>query len=184
MNLLKNLILGTAVLTVGASVAFPVNVLATSSKSHDETSSRDHKNHEKHSSDAADKKSSRGDESKHKEHKSDKDTHDKKDKKQHESKCDDKETKNHHDNKHETPVAKPVTPREKPVTPTAPQVEGDSTTSSSGTLLPEAASTVKAEVKGATAPETIAATGANPLQILFNTLFAGLGVYTALLRRK
>ena len=92
----------------------------------------------------------------------------------------------------ETPVT-PVTP-EVPTTTTPGNVEGDTTTPTAGgsgentptggTLLAEAASTTKSDVQGATAPEVIAATGANPLQVLFSTLFAGLGAYTAMLRRK
>ena len=64
-------------------------------------------------------------------------------------------------------------------------VQGDTTTTLSGDgkggqLLAEAASTTK----GVTLPETIPETGFNPLQAIFNTLAAGAGVYTAMLRRK
>ncbi|MGB3023667.1 MAG: hypothetical protein WBB39_02565 [Candidatus Saccharimonadales bacterium] len=49
-------------------------------------------------------------------------------------------------------------------------VNGTSTTTTSG--------------QGAALPSVIASTGPNPLQTIANTLFAGAGVYTALLRRK
>ena len=63
------------------------------------------------------------------------------------------------------------------------EVNGDNTTTPSngkGVLLAEAASTTKGE----TLPEVLPATGFNPLQAIFNTIAAGAGVYTSLLRRK
>lgn len=63
------------------------------------------------------------------------------------------------------------------------EVNGDNTTTPSngkGELLAEAASTTKGE----TLPEELPSTGFNPLQAIFNTLAAGAGVYTSLLRRK
>jgi hypothetical protein len=66
------------------------------------------------------------------------------------------------------------------------EVEGETTTNPStdgkgeGQVSGVAASTTNGEALPATIPET----GTNPLQILFNTLFAGLGAYTAMLRRK
>lgn len=52
-----------------------------------------------------------------------------------------------------------------------------------GTLLPEAASTTKEATRNVS-PVSIAATGTDPLQTVFNTIFAGLGVYTAFRLRK
>ncbi|MEO5691242.1 MAG: hypothetical protein ABIQ64_03590 [Candidatus Saccharimonadales bacterium] len=77
-------------------------------------------------------------------------------------------------------VVTPVTPRNPGTTTPTPGVAG--TTTESGRVLAESATTTKGA--GAQLPESIAATGANPLQILFNTLFAGLGVYSSMLLRK
>lgn len=69
-------------------------------------------------------------------------------------------------------------------TTTEGEVQGDTTTKPStdgkgGQVSSEAVSTTR-EVLPATIPET----GFNPLQALFNTIAAGAGVYTAMLRRK
>lgn len=52
-----------------------------------------------------------------------------------------------------------------------------------GTLLPEAASTTRENTPGVSTA-SIAATGTDPLQTVFNTIFAGLGAYSALRLRK
>lgn len=80
------------------------------------------------------------------------------------------------DNNPPAPVPVP-TPKPKPIIPVV------TTKPTQGTILADAAYTTKPAAKGSL-PSLITATGLNPLQILFNTLFAGLGAYTALLRRK
>lgn len=71
--------------------------------------------------------------------------------------------------------------------PSGGNVQGDkittttpSTADNSGVLLPEAASTTR-EAK---LPERIPATGFDPLQVIFNTLAAGVGTYTSLFTRR
>ncbi len=80
-----------------------------------------------------------------------------------------------------TPVTPttPTTPN--PTTPT-PGVAG--TTTETGHVLAEAASTVKGTGASAPLPESVAATGTNLLQSLFNMLFLGLGAYSAMLFRR
>jgi hypothetical protein len=242
MNAFKNLIIGTAVLTVGAMAALPVNVLATSPKAHVPGNNGTLKVHEKGTPVATESNDPKVCEFNFEGYGFDKgqrvvveittqgggndksvvksvslpaandkgymessyitianghykttaygkDVHGNIDYNM-ELKAKSKVIKVECNKTSETP-AKPVTPT-KPSTPT-PDVRGDTTTSTGGvgaststggTVLAEAASTTKSDVKGATAPAVIAATGANPLQILFNTIFAGLGAYTAMLRRK
>lgn len=72
-----------------------------------------------------------------------------------------------------------------PVTPTAPSVTTPvavGTNTETGHVLAESASTTK----GASAPlpESVAATGTNLFQSLFNMLFLGLGAYSAMLFRR
>ncbi|MFZ2494314.1 MAG: hypothetical protein WAW60_00885 [Candidatus Saccharimonadales bacterium] len=77
-----------------------------------------------------------------------------------------------------------------PTTPTTPTTQTNPGSTNGGgqgsatTGVVSGTSTTKANGQGNAAPAVIAATGAHPLQALFNTLLAGAGVYTALLRRK
>ncbi len=80
-------------------------------------------------------------------------------------------------------VVTPVTPTN-PTTPTTPVTGVAGTSTGTGHVLAEAASTVKGKGASAPLPESVAATGTNLLQSLFNMLFLGLGAYSAMLFRR
>lgn len=62
--------------------------------------------------------------------------------------------------------------------------DGNSGQGGTGSSHVSGTSTTASSDKGGTLPSTIAATGTNPFQAIMNTLFAGAGVYSALVLRK